>query len=117
MVGHIQKNVSICVYTWISTVVVQSFVSDTLTHGLQHARLRCPSLSPILKLMSIESVMSSNHLVLCHPLLLLPSVFPSIWVFSNESALQIRWPKCWSFNFSISPVYTHIFLYSVSERA
>ena len=57
----------------------------------------------LLKLMSIESVMPSNHLNLCHPLLLLPSIFPSIWVFSNESALRIRWPKYWSFSFSISP--------------
>ena len=57
----------------------------------------------LLKLMSIESVMPSNHLLLCHPLLLLPSVFPSIRVFSNESVLHIRWPKCWSFSFSISP--------------
>ena len=55
------------------------------------------------KLMSIESVMLSNHLILCHPLLLLPSIFPSIRVFSNESVLHIRWPKDWSFSFSISP--------------
>ena len=57
----------------------------------------------LLRLMSIESVMPSNHLILCHPLLLLPSIFPSIRVFSNESALLIRWPKYWSFSFSISP--------------
>ena len=57
----------------------------------------------LLKLMSIDSVMSSNHLLLCHPLFLLPSVFPSIRVFSNESALHIRWPKYWNFSFSISP--------------
>ena len=57
----------------------------------------------LLKLMSIESVMPSNHLILCHPLLLLPSIFPSIQVFSNGSALRIRWPKYWSFSFSISP--------------
>ena len=57
----------------------------------------------LLKLMSIELVMPSNHLILCRPLLLLPSVFPSIRVFSNESALQIRWPKYKSFSFSISP--------------
>ena len=56
-----------------------------------------------LKLMSIESVMLSNHLILYHPLLLLPSIFLSIRVFSNESALYIRWPNCWSFSFSISP--------------
>ena len=57
----------------------------------------------LLKPMSIESVMSSNHLVLCHPLLLLPSIFPSIRAFSNESVLRIRWPKYWSFSFSIGP--------------
>ena len=55
------------------------------------------------KPMSIESVMSSNHLILCHPLLFLPSIFPRIRVFSNESGLCIRWPKYWSFSFSISP--------------
>ena len=57
----------------------------------------------LLKVKSIESVMPSNHLILCRPLLLLPSIFPSIRVFSSESALHIRWPKYWSFNFSISP--------------
>ena len=57
----------------------------------------------LLKLMSIEWVMPSSHLILCHPLLLLPSIFPSIRVFSNESVLHIRWPKCWSFSFNISP--------------
>ena len=57
----------------------------------------------LFKLMSIESVMPSNHLILCRPLLLLPSIFPSIRVFSNESVLHIRWPKYWSFSFSISP--------------
>ena len=57
----------------------------------------------LLKLMSIESVMPSNHLILCHPLSLPPSIIPSIRVFSNESVLCIRWPKYWSFNFSISP--------------
>ena len=57
----------------------------------------------LLKLMSIESVMPSNHIILCHPLLLLPSVYPSIRVFSNESVLRIRWPKYWSFTFSIGP--------------
>ena len=57
----------------------------------------------LLKLMSIKWVMSSNHLILCHPLLLLPSIFPSIRVFSNESVLHIRWSKYWSFSFSISP--------------
>ena len=57
----------------------------------------------LLKLMSIESVLPSNNLVLCHPLLILPSIFPSISIFSNESVLCIRWPKYWSFSFNISP--------------
>ena len=60
-------------------------------------------LQSLLKLMSIESVMPSNNLIFCHSLLLLPSIFPSIRVFSNESVLHIRWPKYWSFSFSISP--------------
>ena len=59
------------------------------------------------KPISIESVMPSNHLILCHPLLLLPSIFPNIRVFSNESALHIRWPKYWSFSFNISPSNEH----------
>ena len=59
------------------------------------------------KPMSIESAMPSNHLILCRPLLLLPSIFPSIRVFSNETALRIRWPKYWSFSFSISPSNEH----------
>ena len=59
------------------------------------------------KLMSIELVMLSNHLIICHPLLLLPSIFPIIMVFSNESALHIRWPKYWSFSFNISPSNEH----------
>ena len=61
----------------------------------------------LLKLMSMESVMPSSHLILCRPLLLLLSIFPSIRVFSNESALHIRWPKYWSFSFSISPSNEH----------
>ena len=61
----------------------------------------------LLRLMSIESVMPSNHLILCRPLLLPPSIFPSIRVFSNESALRIRWPKYWSFSFDISPSSEH----------
>ena len=62
-----------------------------------------PSSRSLLKLVSIESVMLSNHVILCHPLLLLPSIFSSISVFSNESVLCIRWPKYWSFSFSTSP--------------
>jgi len=61
----------------------------------------------LLKLMSVESVMPSSHLILCHPLLLLPSIFPSIRVFSNESALHIRWPKYWSLSFNISSFNEH----------
>ena len=88
----------------------RSVVSDSLRpHGLQHARPPCPSPTPgaWLKLMSIESMMPSNHLILCHPLLLSPSIFPSIRVFSNESALLIRWPKYWSFSFNISSSNEH----------
>ena len=67
------------------------------------ASLSITNSQSLCKLMSIESVMPSNHLILCRPLLLLPSIFPSIRVFSNESVLHIRWPKYWSFSFSISP--------------
>ena len=66
----------------------------------------------LFKLMSIESVMSSNHLIFCHPLLLLPPVFPRIRIFSNESVLCIRWPKYWSFSFNISPSNEHLGLIS-----
>ena len=108
------------------TLIVRSSTKDSLysCHGLtqcssvqslSHVQLfaipwtaaRQPSLSitnswSLLKLMSIESVMTSNHLILCRPLLLPPSIFASIRVFSNESALHIKWPKYWSFSFSIS---------------
>ena len=67
------------------------------------ASLSITSSRSLPKLMSIKSVMPSNHLILCHPLLLLPSIFPSIRVFSNESALCLRWPRYWSFSFNISP--------------
>ena len=69
----------------------------------RQASLSITNSQSLLKLMSIELVMPSNHLILCHPLLLLPSIFPSISIFSNESALHIRWPKFWSFSYSISP--------------
>ena len=68
-----------------------------------HASLSITNTWSLLKLMSIKSVMLSNHLILCHALLLLPSIFPSIGVFSKESVLHIRWPKYWNFSFSISP--------------
>ena len=79
-------------------------MSDSLwPHGLQHARPQCLSPTQSLpKPMSVESAMSSNHLILCHPLLLSSSIFPNIGVFSNESVLCIRWPKYCSFSFSIS---------------
>ena len=69
----------------------------------RQASLSITNSQNLFKLMSIKSVMPSNHQILCHPLLLLPSIFPSIRVFSNESVLHIRWPKYWSFSFSISP--------------
>ena len=88
----------------------RSVTSNSLRpHEPQHTRPPCPSpnsWSPP-KPMSIELVMPSNHLILCHPLLLLPSIFPSIRVSSSESALHIRWPKCWSFSFSIRPSIEH----------
>ena len=79
-------------------------MTDSLQpQGLQNTRLLCPPLSPsLLKFRSIESMILSNHLILCCPLLLLPSIFPSIRVFSNESALHIRWTKYWSFSISFS---------------
>ena len=79
-----------------------SVMSSSLRpHGQQHARLPCPSPTPG-AYSNIASVMPSNYLILCHTLLLLSSVFPSIGVFSNESAIRIRWPKYWSFSFSIN---------------
>ena len=91
-------------------------VQFSSVQSLSHVRLFAtpwtaahqPSLSftnsgTLFKLMSIKSVMPSNHFILCHPLLLLPSIFPSIRIFSNESTLCIRWPKYWSFSFNISP--------------
>ena len=80
-------------------------MSDSVTPwtAAHHASLSITNSQSLLKLMSIVSVMPSNHLILCCPLLLLPSIFPSIRVFSSESVLRIRWPKYWSFSFSISP--------------
>ena len=77
-------------------------------HGLHLTRPPCPSNSrSLLRPISIESVMPSSHLILCHPLLLLPSIFPSSSVFSNESVLHIRWAEHWSFSFNISPSNEH----------
>ena len=88
----------------LCVVVSHSVLSNSLqTHGLQHTSLPCPSPTPgACSNMTIESVMPSNH-ILCCPLLLLTSIFPSIRVFSNESDLRIRRPKYWSFSCSISP--------------
>ena len=87
-----------------------SVMSDSLRpHELQHARPPCPTSTPGVYPNScpFESVMLSSHLILCRPLLLLPPIPPSIWVFSNESTLPMRWPKYWSFSFHISPSNEH----------
>jgi len=95
MTTHIQfSSVQSLSYVWL-------FVPPRIT-ACQSSASSTNSKS-LLKLMSIKSVMPSYHLILCHPLLLLPSIFPSIRVFSNESVLPIRWPKYWRFSFSISP--------------
>ena len=89
-------------YQFSSVQFSRSTMSKSLwPHGLQHTRLPCPS--PVPRLMTIESVISSNHLILCRPLLLSPSILPRIRVFCNKSVLHIRWPKYWSFSLSISP--------------
>ena len=89
--------------------VSHSVMSNTLQpHGLQHIRLPCPlQLPELAQTHVIKLLMPSNHLILCHPLLLLPSIFHSIRVFSNESALHIRWPKYWSFSFNIILLKEH----------
>ena len=110
---------------WIPTIYSSLYLSSychsftvKLTHSVvpdsqrphesQHARPPCPSPSrSLLKLMPIKSVMPSSHLILCHPLLLLPPIPPRIRVFSSESTLRIRWSKYWSFSFSISPSNEH----------
>ena len=89
----------------VSVQFSRSVVSDSLRpHESQHARPPCPSPTPgVHSITSIESVMPSSHLILWHPLLLLPSIPSSIRVFSNESTLHMRWPKYWSFSFNIIP--------------
>ena len=101
---------SILYALYLSVQFSCSVVSDFLQpHGPQHVSPPYPSPTPGVYSNScpFKSVMPSNHLILCHPLLLLPSIFPSIRVFSNELALPIRWPKYWSFSFSISPSSEH----------
>ena len=92
-------------YQFSSVNFSHSVMSDSLRlHELQHARLPCPSPTPgVHSDSSIKSVMPSSHLILCHLLFLLPPIPPSIGVFSNESTLRMRWPKYWSFSFSIIP--------------
>ena len=93
-----------------------SVKSDSLQpHGLQYTRLSCPSPTPRDSLNSCPS--SCWCFIPCHPLLLLPSIFPSIRVFSNESVIHIRWPKCWNFSFSISPSneYSGLISFSLSD--
>ena len=103
--------VYVCILT--HTHIQLSSVSQscpTLCDPMESSTTGPPSITnswSLLKLMSIKSVMPSNHLILCSPLLLPPSIFPSIRVFSNESVLHIRWPKYWSFSFSISPSNEH----------
>ena len=96
-------------FYWVSSVQSLSCVWLFLTPwtAARQASLSIYNFGSLLRLMSIELVMPSNHLVLCHPLLLLPSIFPSIRVFSSESVLHIRRPKYWSFSFSISPSSEH----------
>ena len=102
---YIQQHILQLVYLHLSSVqlscLVQLFVTPWTTAF--QASLSITNSQSLLKLMSIESVMPSNHLILCRPFLLPPSIFPSIRVFWNESVLHIRWPKYWSFSFSISP--------------
>ena len=101
--------------TWISSVQLLSHVrlfATPWTAACQ-ASLSNTNSQSLLKLMSIESVIPSNHLILCRPLLLLPSIFPTIRVFSNDSVLCIRWPKYWSFSFNISPSNEHSGLISL----
>ena len=95
-----------CAYIFISQFSHIWIFVTPWTPALQ-ASLSITNSQSLLKLMSIKSMMPSNHLIPCHPLLLLPSIFPSIRVFSSDSVFCIRWPKCWSFNFSISPSNGH----------
>ena len=109
----------VCILSTSSVQFSHSVVSDSLRpHGLQHARLPCPSPTlSLLKLMPIESVMPSNYLILCCPLLLPPSTFPSTRVFSSELVLRSRWPKYWNFSFDISPSNEYSGLISFSKSS
>ena len=100
-VPHAIQKVSVQFSSVQSLSHVRLFVTSWITAC--QASLSITNSRSLLKLTSIESVMPSNHLILCHPLLLLPPIFPSIRVFSNESTLLMRWPKYWNFSFNISP--------------
>ena len=117
--GHPLMMISVCLSPGIISSVQSS--PSVLSYSLWppwtaagQASLFITNSQSLPKLMSIQSVMPSNHLILCHPLLLLTSILPSIRNFSNESALRIRWPKYWSFSFSISPSNEHSGLISFS---
>ena len=95
-------------FSWFSSVAQSCLIlCDPMNHAARQASLSITNSWSLPKPMSIELVMPSNHLILCHPLLLLPSIFPNIRVFSNGSALCIRWPEYWSFSFNISPSSEH----------
>ena len=103
--GSVQSSVCSILFVQFSSVQSSSRVRVFVTPwtAARQASLSVTNSQSLLKLMSIELVMPSSHLILCHLLLLPPSIFPSIRIFSNESVLRIRWPKYWSFSFSISP--------------
>ena len=104
---YIQTHLYVCINIYVQ--FSGSVMSDSATPwtAAHQASLSITSSWSLLKLMSIELMMPSSHLILCCPLLLLPSIFPSIRVFSNESVLHIRWPKYWSFSFNIRPSNEH----------
>ena len=118
-----------CMYNWftllcnrnqhhvVKQLLLFGCICSLQPHGLQHTRFTCPGNGTVsqslLKLMSIESVMPSNQLILCHPHLLLPSIFPSIRVFPSDLALHIRWPKYWSFSISPSSEYSGLLSFRI----
>ena len=104
----VNKNTGMIYYILVSSVKFScSVMSDSLWPAACQASLSITKSQSLLKLMSIESLIPSDHLILCHALLLPPSIFPSIRTFQNESVLRIRWPKYWGFTFSISPSNEH----------
>ena len=116
MKRHLWKYCKSCIWavTSVQFCCCDVQLIETLWTAALQASLSMTNSQSLLQPMSIKSMMPSNHLILCRPLLLLPSVFPSIRVFSNESFLWIRWPKYWSFSFSISPSNEYSGLISLS---